>query len=159
MEDCRVFGTRDDGMQTAGAFKATRCIFEDNERSGLVVCGFGGEARLVECVVRNNGANGLRVCSSGEATLAGGKINNNKEHGVFAYGGGQVTAAKRSEEVDLLRPQTVSTGDGGHNWATRTGALVRLTSPTTNGRTRIGGLAEGIQVVAVEEDLESTIAN
>ena len=96
---------------------------------------YGGEAKLVECVVRNNGGHGLSV-GVGKATVAGGTVSDNKGYGVLAYYRSKVTvaAAEHSEEVNC--EQTVSSGNVGHDWATQGGS-------------EIEGLAEGIQAVAV----------
>ena len=138
MEDCRVFGSGGNGVHCqSGKVEATRCIIEDNAEHGVNV--FRGEAKLVECVVRNNGQHGLYVANyAGQAAckLMGGTISGNTEHGVLAAGGKvTVAAAEHSEDPPVDRPQTVSSGNGEHDWATSGG--------------EIEGLAEGIQVVAL----------
>ena len=149
MEDCRVIGSGSRGVYcNGGKMNATRCTFEDNahdvperplplRRMHAGVHVLGGEAKLVECVVRNNGGDGLFVDGGGKVTLEGGMISGNKQHGVLAYGSCSkvtVAAAEHSEEVD--REQTVSSGNDGHDWATERGS-------------EIEGLAEGIQVNAI----------
>jgi len=105
--------------------EATRCTFEDNGGEGVLVF---GEAKLVDCVVSNNTGSGVSV-NGGKAILVGGTISGNK-HGVVAqnfYGDGKVTvaAAERSEQTGsevcvvstpaVDRPQTVSSGNDGHD--------------------------------------------
>jgi len=77
----------------------------------------GRESKRVECVVRSNGEHGLLVGGfSSKAIQMAGTISGNKQHGVHAAGKVTVAAAEHSEEVD--RPQTVSTGNGEHDWTT-----------------------------------------
>jgi len=93
---------RSRGVYCRGKLQATRCKFEDNKRDGVFVN--GGETKLVECVVRNNGGT--------------------------ACPWAMTVAAAEHSETDTLE---VSSGNGGHDWATRGGG-------------EIAGLAEGIQV-------------
>ena len=120
MEDCRVFGSGRIGVECRGGkVEATRCTFGRNGSDGVHV--MGGQVK--ECLVRNNGADSLYVGSGGEVTVMGGTIRSNKRHGVLA-GGGKVTvaAAEHSEEEGTAdRPQTVSSGNGGHDWAAAAG--------------------------------------
>ena len=115
VEDCRLFGGNF-GVHCAGKMEARRCMFEGNSMAGVVVD--AGQATLVECMVRNSGRDGLYVY--GGNVLYGGKVT--------------VAAAEHSYEMD--RPQTVSAGNGRHDWATQRGGEIK-------------GLAEGIQVVAI----------
>ena len=77
IDDCRVFGSSVFGVECAGKMQATRCKFEDNSSTGVFVYS-GGEAKLMECMVRNNGRNGLEVRGSGaKVYLDGGAISDN----------------------------------------------------------------------------------
>ena len=54
----------------------------------------------------------------------GAAISGNKRHGVLAGYGGKVTvaAAQHTEDESTAdRPQTVSSGNGGHDWAAAAG--------------------------------------
>ena len=161
MEDCRIFGSGGTGVECWGKMVATRCTFEDNRESGVAV--FGGEARLAGCVVRNNRQTGLSVAGVAKLILEGGTVTGNKRHGVVAFYGGKVTVAaadsrssiswltarERSEETAsspaVDRPQTVSSGNGDHDWAT--GNMFGLLGA-------IEGLADGIISHRVERDAD-----
>ncbi len=113
MEDCRSFGSGGYGISCHGKMTATRCIFEDNRTDGLHVANKGGEAKLIKCMLRNNGRHGLYVeegeefmgadsgFDGGKLTLVGGTVSGNKGHGVLAGALSKVTvtAAERSEEM------------------------------------------------------------
>jgi len=139
---CRGFGNKNQGMYSMrGQVESSRCRFENNRFDDEYVG--GGEVKLVECAVRNNGWNGLCCCRSRRlvnpnqaanqatvatvvgATVVDGTINGNKAHDVIACGGSGkvvVSAAENSEEVD--RKQTVSSGNGKHEWATQYGGVI-----------------------------------
>jgi len=116
MEDCRVFGSAQWGVQCGGKLTATRCTVEDSGNAGtyhgVFVTDHVASAMLVDCVIRNNGYSGV-TCKRGEVTLKGGLVTGNGA-GVRAIAGGKITVAKAEEG----KPQTVCKDNGGHDWAT-----------------------------------------
>ena len=126
MVDCRFFGSGL-GVHCVGKLVVTRCKIEDSKSDGEFV--EGGEAKLVESVMRNNGGNGMNANS--RAILEGGTISGNKQHGVLTGRAKVIVAAAEHCE------QTVSSGNGEHSWATQYGG-------------KIAGLAEGIQAHGIQ---------
>ena len=112
---------------------ALRCVFEDNVQDGMRVYGQhvgrvrAGEvgrkasAELVECLVRNNGHDGLFV-HCGEVTLRGGAISGNEQHGVLATVGAAVTVAE---------PEEASRTPRGRSAAARAARLAHYEVPRT----------------------------
>ena len=89
-----------------------------------------GEGKLVECVVRNNGRNGLHSFGSihgTEVIVVGGTISGNKRHGVLAEEGKVIVAAAEHSEEDggVDRPQTVSSENDWQDWARSWGGRAR----------------------------------
>ena len=73
MEDCRICGSGSEGVHCMG-MEAKSCTFEGNERNGMSIYGYDAQAKLVECVARNNRENGLSVSIHANFILVGGTI-------------------------------------------------------------------------------------
>jgi len=114
-------------------------------------------------VIRNNWRHGLHARFGTEVSLIGGTISGNAGHGVLAgtsfdhasgqsKGGGKVIVYPRRghETPPQDGPQTVSAGNGGHDWATVRGGETDEMGYRTSGTGAIEGLAESIPVVALE---------
>ena len=119
MEDSRIFGVSGSyGVRCEGSVKATRCIVENNQSSGVVIWRERASAELVECVIRKNGQRGLFVFGeneNGSVVLRGGTVSENADRGVYAFGGAKITVAPAKEDV----PQTVCKANGRRgDWAT-----------------------------------------
>ena len=112
MEDCYASG-RGFGLVCYGDVTATRCTFENNAEGGVHVPPAQASAKLVACVTRKNGDDGLYV-RQGKVMLRGCTISDNKANGVAARGGGKVTVVKAEED----KPQTVSKDNGERDWCT-----------------------------------------
>ena len=137
MEDCRVFsivsGRRPGGadmengfgMLCFGKVEATRCTFENNADDGVCVSGrygeakerLAGEAKLMECVVRNNGGHGVCV-GEGKATLVECVVRNNAQHGVQVRGNSQYYLGNVDIPEDGHRCEVTLTGGtvSGNKW-------------------------------------------
>ena len=161
MEDCRIFGCCNSdsscGVYCRDAMlHATRCTIEDNISEGVYVehpvcSGRTQTVTLVQCAVRNNGRDGVRALTYDNmlhVVLVGGSISGNAGHGVVADGCKVTVAAMEHSETGDR--QTVSSGNGGHDWS----LTDRSRLADCDGV--IEGLAEGIEVVredASEDEL------
>lgn len=53
MEDCRIFGSYNDGVRCDGEMQATRCTVEEHTADGVLVYGKKASAKLVDRVVNH----------------------------------------------------------------------------------------------------------
>ena len=118
-----------------------RARLDDRAGHRLDIGGKRAAGELVECTVRNNEACGVGVYDGAQVVLVGGTIKDNTEHGVFvsSYGGAKITVASAAGSGE-----TISTGNGMHDWATY--ELQTGLCEAYGGRGVIEGLAEGMKV-------------
>ena len=90
MEDTRDFDCAD-GVDCYGKMKATRGLFVVVEEAS---------AKLVDCVIRNNGTDGLWCEGKGATvTVRGGTVSGNTQNGVVAGDNGKITVSKEQPTV------------------------------------------------------------
>jgi len=111
VEDCRGFGGCGYGVGGYGHITATRCTIEDYRGNGVSV--YGGESKFVECVVRNNALDGLKVEQGGTVSLVVSTISGNKGCRVLVRAGSSVTVAQTVSSANLVHDRsTLDSGDG-----------------------------------------------
>ena len=130
MEDCRVFGSVAGACSWNTRLRASwrlRAALSRTTNGTACPSSEGRPSWWTACCATTGSAactaTGGAACAR-TAAAVGGAISGNALHGMAAYDHRSkvtVAAAEHSETVD--RPQTVSSGNGGHDWATQGGRL------------------------------------